>query len=248
MLDTFRSPHVDGTFRDSEPIALLVYGAFEDGSSWQGVARRLQQDGYPVVVPAIPLRGVASDATYLESIVATVPGPVVLAGHSFGGMLINEVAARRPSQTKALVYVAAFDPAVGETAGGLDAQFPGSLLGPDSTFARPYPGGTDLYVKPESFRALFAGDRSAADAAVSAASQRPIEASALAEPAVHAAPKQIPAYALVATQDQAIPPQAERFMAHRAGAYTVEVRAAHDVSVTHPGAVADLLERAARGR
>jgi hypothetical protein len=149
---------------------------------------------------------------------------------------------------KALVYVAAFEAQAGESAGQLDAQFPGSLLGPDTTFTRTDPDGTDLYVKPESFRALFAGDRSAQDAAASAASQRPIEASALADLATHTAPASIPAYAVVATQDKAIPPQAERFMAKRAGARTVEIRAAHDVTVTHPGAVADFVEQAARGR
>lgn len=228
----------------AKPTIVLVHGAFEDGSSWQDVTRRLQHDGYQVVVPAIPLRGLATDATSLESFVATIPGPVVLAGHSWGGMLISEVAADRPSQTKALVYVAAYAPRAGESAGQLTAQFPGSLLGPDTTVTR----GTDLYVKPQSFRALFAADRTASDAAASAAAERPIDGSALAETAVHSAPAAIPAYAVVATQDMAIPPQAERFMAHRAGARTVEIRSAHDVTVTHAGAVADLVEQAARGR
>lgn len=231
-----------------KPTVVLVPGAFEDGSAWQGVTRRLQHDGYPVVVPAISLRSVAADAAYVESVLDTIQGPVVLASHSFGGMIVNEVAAQRPSQTKATVYVAAFEPQAGESAGQLLAQFPGSLLGPDTTVARAYPGGSDVYAKPESYRALFAADRSAADAAVTAATQRPIDAAALAEPAAHTAPSSIPAYAIVATQDMGIPPAAERFMAKRAGAHTVEIRSAHDVPVTHPDAVAQVVEQAAGGR
>jgi pimeloyl-ACP methyl ester carboxylesterase len=232
----------------AKPTIVLAYGAFEDGSAWAGVTQRLQHDGYQVVVPALPMRGLASDVAYLNSVVATIPGPVVLGGHSWGGMVISEAAAEHPSQVKALAYIAAFTPKAGESAGQLDMQFPGSLLGPDTTVTKTAPDGTDLYVKPESYHALFAGDRSAADAAASAAEQRPLEASALAEPALHTAPASIPAYAVVATQDKAIPPAAERFMAKRAGAHTIEIRAAHDVTVTHPGAVADLLEQAARGR
>jgi pimeloyl-ACP methyl ester carboxylesterase len=232
----------------AKPTIVLVYGAFEDGSAWQGVTRRLQHDGYPVVVPAVPLRGVASDSAYVESIVDSIKGPVVLAGHSYGGMVVNEVASQRASRTKAQVYVAAFEPRTGESAGQLVAQFPGSLLGPDTTVAQAYPGGTDVYVKAQSYRALFAGDRSASDAAIGAATQRPIDAAALAEPAAHTAPSSIPAYAIVATQDMGIPPAAERFMAKRAGAHTVEIRSAHDVPVSHPDAVAKVIEQAAGSR
>lgn len=232
----------------AKPTIVLVYGAFEDSSSWEGVTRRLQHDGYPVVIPAVPLRGVASDSAYVESIVDTIKGPTVIVGHSYGGMIVNEVAAQRASQTKAAVYVAAVEPRAGESVAQLEALFPGSLLGPDTTVAQAYPGGTDLYVKPQSYRALFAGDRSASDAAVGAATQRPIESAALTEPAAHTAPSSIPAYAIVATQDKGIPPATERFLAKRAGAHTSEIRAAHDVAVTHPDEVARVVEQAAQGR
>jgi pimeloyl-ACP methyl ester carboxylesterase len=104
----------------------------------------------------VPLRGVASDSAYLTSIVRSINGPVVLVGHSYGGMLITEIATNDPKQVKALVYTAAFIPKAGETVNQLDTQFPGSLLGPDTTYTVSYPGGTDTYVKPADFRALFA--------------------------------------------------------------------------------------------
>ncbi|RKR87677.1 pimeloyl-ACP methyl ester carboxylesterase [Micromonospora pisi] len=228
-----------------KPTVVLVHGALEDASAWHDVISRLQRDGYPVVAPAVPLRGLKTDSEYLASVVDSIDGPVVLAGHSYGGMLINEVGATDPD-VKALVYVAAFIPRAGESAGQLNAQFPGSLLGPDTTFTRTTPDGvTDLYVKPQSFRAVFAGGTPAGEAAVAAASQRPINAAAFDDKAVRTAPSSIRSYALVATEDRAIPPAAERFMAKRAGATTVEVRSAHNVPVAHPGTVADLLEKAA---
>ncbi|HEY2674414.1 MAG TPA: alpha/beta hydrolase [Rugosimonospora sp.] len=139
-----------------KPTIVLVAGAFEDSTAWSGEITRLQHDGYPVIAPAVPLRGVASDSAYLTSIVRSINGPVVLVGHSYGGMLITEIAANDPKQVKALVYTAAFIPKAGETVNQLDTQFPGSLLGPDTTYTVSYPGGTDTYVKPADFRALFA--------------------------------------------------------------------------------------------
>lgn len=230
------------------PTVVLVHGAFEDASAWTAVTRRLQKDGYPVVAPAVPLRGLASDAAYLGSIVTSISGPVVLAGHSFGGMLISDVAAAQPAKVKALVYVAAFIPRAGESAGQLNGQFPGSLVGPETTFTRTHPGGTDLYAKPATFRAVFAGESPAAEVAIAAAGQRPIEAAAFGEVATRTAPATIPAYALIATRDKAIPPAAERFMARRAGARITEVAAAHNLPVSKPGTVTDVIERAARGR
>lgn len=228
----------------AKPTVVLVTGAFEDGSAFSGVTRRLQHDGYTVIVPALPMRSLAGDVAYLQDLLKTVPGPLVLDGHSYGGMVISEVAAEN-ANVKALVYSAAFIPVAGESAGQLDAQFPGSLLGPDTTHTVAYGAGNDLYVNPGSFRALFAGDRSAADAAVAAASQRPLDAAALTEPATAAAPADVPKYAIVATQDKAIPPAAELFEAKRAGATVSEVRSAHDLPTTHPDAVAAVIEQAA---
>jgi pimeloyl-ACP methyl ester carboxylesterase len=118
----------------AKPTVVLVSGAFEDSSSWNGVISRLQRDGYPVIAPAVPLRGVATDSAYVSAIVRNINGPVVLAGHSYGGLITTEVAAQNPKQVKALVYPAAFIPQAGDTGAQLVGQFPGSLLGPDTTY------------------------------------------------------------------------------------------------------------------
>jgi pimeloyl-ACP methyl ester carboxylesterase len=229
-----------------EPTVVLVSGAFEDSTSWSGEITRLEHDGYPVIAPAVPLRGVASDSAYLTSLVRSIHGPVVLVGHSYGGLLITEIAASDPTQVKALVYSAAFIPKAGETANQLIGQFPGSLLGPNTTYSVATPGGgTDTYVQPADFRALFAGDTSASAAAVDAATQRPIASSALAEPAAAGVPSGIPVYAIVASQDKAIPPAAELFEAQRAHATISTVNSAHDLPSSHPAAVTTVIERAA---
>jgi pimeloyl-ACP methyl ester carboxylesterase len=229
-----------------KPTVVLVFGADEDASAWSGVAQRLQHDGYQVVIPGIALRSVASDTAYVGSVVASLDGPVVLAGHSYGGLVISQVAAAQPAKVKALAYVAALAPVAGESLNQLVTMFPGSLFGPDTTITRPYPGGTDVYVKPASYRAVFAADRDPSDAALSAALQHPVEAAATTEAVTQTPPRSIPAYAVVATRDMAIPPAAERFMAKRAGAHTIEINASHDVAVTHPRAVAALIVTAAR--
>lgn len=230
------------------PTIVLVHGAFEDASSWHGEVTSLQRAGYQVIAPAVPLRGVASDSAYLTGVVRAINGPVVLVGHSYGGVLITEIAASDPQQVKAMVYAAAFIPLAGESTLRLDAQFPGSLLGPDTTYTIDYPDGSDAYVRPASFRALFAGDRTASDAAEAAATQRPVASAALAEPAAAGVPAGIPLYAIVASQDKAIPPAAERFEATRAGATIYTVNSAHDLPASHPDAVTAVIESAARYR
>lgn len=228
---------------------MLVHGAFADGSSWNGVVKRLQRAGYPVIAPANPLRGLASDAEYIHSVVKSVQGPVVLVGHSYGGSVISE-AAVGDAQVKALVYIAAFAPAEGESSLELSNKFPGSTLGPTlNSVPFPLPGGgtgTDQYIKADKFHDQFAADvpRSVTD--LMAATQRPVAASALEEKATRAAWKTRPTWTLVTTEDRNIPPAAQRFMAQRAHAHTVEVRASHAVSVSQPGAVARLIERAAQ--
>ena len=112
-----------------KPTVVLVHGAFADSSSWDGVIRILQKDGYKVIAAANPLRGVKSDATMVSDLLSTLPSPVVLVGHSYGGSVISE-AANGHENVKALVYVAAFAPEAGETAAGLSGKFPGSTLGP----------------------------------------------------------------------------------------------------------------------
>jgi pimeloyl-ACP methyl ester carboxylesterase len=229
-----------------KPTVVLIHGAFADASSWSAEVAQLQHDGYEVIAPAVPLRGLASDAAYITSLVRTIKGPVLLVGHSYGGAVATEVAADDPQQIKAIVYVAGFIPEAGENVLGLSAKFPGSLLGPDTTSTVNFSGGTDLYVKAADFRAAFAGDRTPEQAAVAAATQRPLTQAAAAEPAAAGVPAGIPLWEMVASQDKMIPPAAERFMAQRAGATVVTVDSAHDVPVSHPQAIVSVIEDAAR--
>ncbi|GGT03289.1 alpha/beta fold hydrolase [Streptomyces chromofuscus] len=232
-----------------KPTVVLVHGAFADSSSWNGVIERLKHAGYPVLAPANPLRGLASDAAYVHSVLESVRGPIVLVGHSYGGSVISEAAAGVP-QVKALVYIAAFSPEKGESALELSNKFPGSTLGPTlNPVSFPLPGGgtgTDLYIKPDKFHDQFAADVPTPVTDLMAATQRPVALSALEEKATTAAWKTLPSWSLIATQDYNIPPAAQRFMAERAHAHTAEVKASHAVSVSRPGAVARLIEQAAQ--
>ncbi|AXE80716.1 alpha/beta fold hydrolase [Streptomyces atratus] len=235
--------------RDPKPTIVLVHGAFADASSWSGTIRRLQHVGYPVLAPANPLRGLAADTAYLRSVLATVDGPVVLVGHSYGGAVISG-AAVGDGRVKALVYIAAFTPDKGESAAELAAKFPGSTLG-DTVNPRPYPlpgggTGTELVIERAKFHRQFAADVSTADAAVMAATQRPVATAALEEKAGEAAWKTIPSWALIATADKNIPPAAERWMARRAGSHITEVDASHAVAVSRPAVVTDVILDAAR--
>ncbi len=235
----------------TKPTVVLVHGAFEDASGWSGVIERLQRLGYPVVAPANPLRGLAGDSAYLASFLKSIKGPVVLVGHSYGGAVISNAAVSDP-HVKALVFIAALAPEKGESAADLTVRFPGSLVNASIyPVSFPLPGGrrgTDLYAKPDKFRELAAADVPARTAAVMAASQRPIAFAALAEKSRAAAWKRIPSWYLVATDDRALPPAAERFMAERAGSHTVEIRSSHVAMVSHPEAVTRLIRDAAAGR
>ncbi|MFG1820666.1 alpha/beta fold hydrolase [Kribbella sp. NPDC049174] len=228
-----------------KPTIVLLHGAYADGSSWSEVTSRLQRDGYKVVAPAVPLRGIASDTSYLSGVLATVSGPKVLVGHSYGGALVSELA--DTPGVKSLVYVAAFIPEAGETLGALNSQFPGSELGPDTTTVISYPGGVDLALKPETAGPVLAADIPARQGAVFLAAQRPVAAAAFSEPVQETAPAALPKYAVIPTGDKAIAPAAERFMATRAGATKVEIPgASHLVAVSQPSAVTQVIERAAR--
>ncbi|WP_079053428.1 alpha/beta fold hydrolase [Streptomyces phaeochromogenes] len=232
-----------------KPTVVLVHGAFADSTSWNGVVKKLKRDGYPVVAAANPLRGLSSDAAYLKDLLAGIDGPVVLAGHSYGGSVISN-AANGAHNVKALVYIAAFLPEQGESAVELSGKFPGSTLG---EALRPIPvtlpdgsQGADLYIEQAKFHDQFAADVPEDTTDLMAVSQRPVTSAALEEGAAEPAWKTIPSWVLVATEDLNIPPQAQTFMAERAKAHTVEVRASHAVSVSHPKDVADIIERAAR--
>ncbi|MBJ7453781.1 MAG: alpha/beta hydrolase [Blastococcus sp.] len=235
--------------RTDLPTVVLVHGAFADSSSWNGVIAQLRQDGYPVIAVANPLRSLAGDAEFLRDVLDGVDGPVVLAGHSYGGSVMSEAAAGH-ARVKALVYVASFLLDEGESTGELAGKYPGNELG---TALRPVPvrgpGGQtvdDLYIEPEKFQAIFAADVPADAAALMAVTQRPIIGDALADKATKAAWKTIPSWTLVTLEDLAVPAEAQRFMAQRASSTVVEVDASHAVTVSRPVAVARLIDEAAR--
>jgi pimeloyl-ACP methyl ester carboxylesterase len=234
-----------------KPTIVLVHGAWADASSWNLVTQRLQAEGYTVIAPPNPLRGVTSDSAYIASFLATVPGPIVLVAHSYGGAVITNAATGNPN-VKALVYVAAFIPDAGETLVDL-LKFPGSLIvvppAPDATVtARPFPGGVDFYVNADSFHKIFAADLPGEQTALMAATQRPLAAAAFTDVSGTPAWKTIPTYALVATEDNTIGTANTRFMAQRAApSHTVEVDSSHAVMLSHPQAVVNLIDKAVRG-
>jgi pimeloyl-ACP methyl ester carboxylesterase len=233
-----------------KPVIVLVHGAFADASSWNGVVEILQKDGYFVVAAANPLRGVKSDGAQIASLVGDLKAPVVLVGHSYGGNVITEAANGR-SNVKALVYVGAFAPDSGETVAELAGKFPGGTLGP--ALAPPVEladGSKDLYVLQSKFHAQFAADVPAGQAALMAATQRPIAAAALNEKTGDAAWKNIPSWFIYGDADKNIPPAAMAFMAKRAQAKDVVVvkGASHAVMVSHANAVARLIEKAASAK
>jgi pimeloyl-ACP methyl ester carboxylesterase len=236
--------------RGPKPTIVLVHGAFADASGWAPTVEKLQKKGYDVLAPANPLRGVAADSAYIRTLLAQIPGPIVLVGHSYGGFVNTNAATGNPN-VKALVYIAAFAPDEGESIQSISAAHPGSKLGPDTLEVRAYPlpDGTDGhegYIKLDAFRDVFAADLPRRTAAINAVSQRPADLAALGAPSGAPAWKTIPSWYLVATQDNAIGVDAERFMAARAGAHTVEVKASHSVFASQPDAVTDLILDAAR--
>jgi len=233
-----------------KPTVVLVHGAFADGSSWNGVIERLHADGYRVISAPNNLRSIRTDAAEVSSLLRSISGPVVLVGHSYAGSVISAAADGVPN-VKALVFVAAFAPAVGETAAQLSAKFPGSTLG--ATLAPPVAlsdGGKDLYILQEKFHAQFAADVPAKQARLMAASQRPITEAALNEASPAAAWKTLPSWFVYGEADRNIPAAAQAFMAKRAHARdTVVIKgASHVVMVSHPDAVAALVEKAALSR
>ncbi|WP_404816082.1 alpha/beta fold hydrolase [Streptomyces thermolineatus] len=233
------------------PTVVLVHGAMSDASAWRGVIERLQRLGHRVVAPANPLRGLSGDSAYLASVLERIEGPIVLVGHSYAGAVIGNAAASDPD-VEALVYIAAHVPDRGESVEELNGRFPGSRLGTAVVPARyPLPGGgtaVEFSVAPDRFREVLVGGAPARTTAVMAAGQRPIAQAALAEESRAAAWRTVPSWYLVATEDRAVPPRLERFMADRAGSRTVEVDAPHFAMITHPEAVARLILDASAGR
>ena len=230
-----------------KPTIVLVHGAFAESASWDRVIDSLAGAGHPVIAAANPLRGVAADAAAVGDLLRAVDGPVVLVGHSYGGMVISNVPADAGEIT-GLVYVCAFAPGPGETCFTLAGRFPGSTLG---DAVRPVPlhdGTTDLYIVTERFHAQFCADVPAPEAARMAATQRPVTQEALTEPS-GGRPlwRELPSWFVIGEQDRNIPAALQRFLAERAGARrTIEIPgASHAVAVSHPQETAEVILQAA---
>lgn len=229
----------------SQPTIVLVHGAFAESASWSKVLSRLTAAGHTVIAAPNELRSVAADADSVRALLTTIEGPVVLVGHSYGGAVISNAALGNEA-VRALVFVAAFAPEAGESIGELSGKFPGSSLG-DTLLAAPRSdGSTDLYIRRDLFHQQFAADLPADEAALAAATQRPLSDVALNEGASAPAWRQIPSWFLIPGEDRNIPVQAQQFMAERAGAREVETvpGASHAVAVSQPDRVAALVVRA----
>jgi pimeloyl-ACP methyl ester carboxylesterase len=233
--------------RGPRPTIVLVHGDWADASSWSGVIARLQRHGFTVVAPPNPLRGPTSDAAYVASFLRTVPGPIVLVAHSYGGFVITNAARGNPN-VEALVYIDAFVPDVGQTLLELAA---GSCVAEPAFNAVPVPGGVvDLYLRIEAngpypgFSECFANGVDRNQTAVLAATQRPAALNQYGEPSGPPAWETIPAWSLIGTADQVIPPAQQQAMSSRAGAQISTVNAGHLSLITRPNAVTDIIETA----
>ena len=229
------------TAAKKRPTIVLVHGAWADGSSWSAVIQRLQEDGYNVIAPQFPLTLLTDNLARLRGVLAVQTEPTVLVGHSYGGQIITALGTDAP-HVVGLVYIAAFGLDQGESIGGLLAQGP------------PTPALAHLRIDAQGFAWLpqsdfvnyFASDVDRKKANVMYAVQQPLSVSALEDVIGTPAWRTLPSWYLVATNDQAIPPAAERFFAQRMGATTVEVKSSHVAMVSHPDKVTELIEKAAR--
>ncbi|MET8850796.1 alpha/beta hydrolase [Amycolatopsis sp. NPDC004625] len=224
-----------------QPTFVLVHGALTDASVWRRVSARLQDAGHAVIAPALPLRRFDSDIAYLRAFLATLPGPLVVVAHSYAGSVVSAPAALTPA-VRALVFVTAFQQDAGETAAALNGKFPGSLLTPENLVVRDYPGGAEVYLRPERFAEVYAGDAGARDRKMLAAAQKPFDPVTLEGSFAEAASwHTLPSWAVVSTEDRSIPAEAQRWMAGRAGSTVVEVASSHAVALVHPDVVADVI-------
>jgi pimeloyl-ACP methyl ester carboxylesterase len=235
--------------QSAKPTVVLIHGAWADASSWDGVIKALRTDGYPVFAPPNPLRGVASDAASITAFLKTIPGPIILVGHSYGGTIISAASAGN-SKVKALVFVDAFVPEGGESCLSLLASAPPppkDLFVP-VPFATAGGGDADLYLSPKYYGAVFASDVPAPIAAVMAITQRPIANSALNEKSPEAEGwKTIPSWYVVGDEDHVLPPAIQLFMANRAKAHISHVHGGHPSMIEHPGATVEAIVAAANG-
>jgi pimeloyl-ACP methyl ester carboxylesterase len=227
------------------PTVVLVHGAFADASSWNGVIERLQAKGVTVKAPANPLRGIATDAAYIAGVFEETPGPIVAVGHSYGGATISN-AATEASNVVGLVFVAAFAPEEDESLGEAEADSKDSVLN-SALVPLHYPpanGGeppVEFAIDPGHFRDAFAADLPAEQAAVMAATQRPVAESAFSEKSGPPAWKELPSWAVVATGDKAAGADVVRSMAERADATITEVDGSHVIMISQPQVVTDVI-------
>jgi len=239
------------TTSEDRPTIVLVHGSFADASGFHEVIQQLQADGYRTMAPANPLRGLASDAAYVRSVLEGVDGPIVLVAHSYGGMVITNAATGNPN-VRALVYINGFAPVEGETVNDLAYKFPGSMLVPENLTVRSYPvtdpaaTGQEAYINADVFHEAFAADLDRRTTDEMAATQRPIDLASLQGPSGPPAWEAVPSWFIIGEDDHTIPAQLHRFMAERAGAVrTVELRASHAVMVSNPAAVVQVIVEAA---
>jgi pimeloyl-ACP methyl ester carboxylesterase len=234
----------DETHTHDDVTVVLVHGAFADASSWNGVIERLQSRGVPVVAVANPLRGISADSSYLASVLEQTPGPIIAVGHSYGGAVISNAATGNDSVV-GLVFVAAFAPDEGENLGEAGARSKDSVLG-TALVPRQYPtddGGsaTEFFIDPAKVRDAFAGDLSDQQAALIAATQRPVSELGFSESNGPPAWKHVPSWAVVATGDKAAGADLVRSMAERANATITEVEGSHVIMISQPDAVARVI-------
>jgi pimeloyl-ACP methyl ester carboxylesterase len=238
--------------QESKPTIVLVHGDWADASCWTRVIERLQKDGFTVTAPPNNLRGPAADSAYLRAYLETLPGPIVLVAHSYGGFVITNAATGLPN-VKALVYVDAFMPDEGQLIGplpGEDSVLAAAATDPTSLFKlAPYPGApesvVDAYLLPEVVASSFANDLSPEEAALIAAIQRPASLAQFADPSGPPAWKDIPTWAVIGTQDRIISPAAQRQMAEHAGAEITEIDASHVSMISNPDAIVEVIRTAA---
>src|ERR671936_1627937 len=228
---------------------VLVHGAFADSSSWDGVIERLQAAGLQVTAAPNPLRGISHDSAYVASFIKQVSGPVLAVGHSYGGAVISN-AATGLGNVVGLVFVAAFAPDEGERLGEVTAGSRDSVLGTAQVALQyPTPDGagtaTELAIDPAKLHDVFAADLPPAQAAVLAATQRPVSELAFSQPSGPPAWKALPSWAVVATGDKAAGTDVVRSMAERAGATMIEVEGSHVIMISQPDVVAEVILTAA---
>jgi pimeloyl-ACP methyl ester carboxylesterase len=227
---------------------ILVHGAFAESSSWSDVVRKVNSEQHRVIAFANPLRSLAGDAAQLTELVKTIDGPIVLAGHSYGGAVITNVPAEA-GDIVGLVFVAAFATDAGESPGEASSLVPGATLA-ETIETVPLPdGGVDQYIAQDKFRAQFCADVSEETATLMAVTQRPITEAALSEPSTNDPLwKQVPSWFIFGDQDRNIPVGAHRIMAERARAKSTQEipGGSHAVGVSHAEETAEMILQAAR--